>query len=71
LASNEEALQRVTAAIAEAGYKAGEQVSIALDCASSEFYENGKYTFDKKPFTANELVDVYAELAQKYHIVSI
>jgi enolase len=71
LASNEEALQRVTAAIGEAGYKVGEQVSIALDCASSEFYENGKYTFDKKQFSAAELVDVYAELAQKYHIVSI
>jgi enolase len=71
LASNEEAIQRVMKAIADAGYEPKKQVSIALDCAASEFYKDGKYTFDKKPRTAAELADIYASLAAKYPIVSI
>src|SRR5580692_10359150 len=53
LSSNEEAIQYVVRAIGEAGYKAGTDVSIALDCAASEFFDkkSGKYTFDKKPVT--------------------
>src|SRR5688572_17497870 len=71
LASNEQAIQRVMSAIEAAGYKPGEQIGIAMDCAASEFYKDGKYTWDKQPRTAAELCDVYAELAKKYPIVSI
>jgi enolase len=71
LASNEEAIQRVLKAIGDAGYEPKKQVSIALDCAASEFFKDGKYTFDKKQVTAAELADIYVSLAQKYPIVSI
>ena len=73
LSTNEEALAFVASAIEAAGYKPGEQVSIALDCAASEFYDekNGTYTFDKKPVDAAGLVGIYAEYCSKYPIVSI
>ena len=72
LAKNEEALKKILSAIEAAGYAPGKQVSLALDCAASEFHgEDGRYTFDGKPLTSAELVDVYAELSQKYPIVSI
>ena len=73
LASNEEAIQYVVRAVGEAGYKVGTDVSIALDCAASEFFDKktGKYTFDKKAISREELVDVYAMLSEKYPIISI
>jgi enolase len=73
LASNEEAIQYVVRAVDEAGYKPGKDVSLALDCAASEFFDKkaGKYTFDKKPISREELVEIYAQLADKYPIVSI
>ena len=71
LASNEDAIKRVMQAITDAGYEPKKQVSIALDCAASEFFRDGKYTWDKKPHTAAELADVYATLAARYPIVSI
>jgi enolase len=73
LASNEEAIQYVVRAIEEAGYKAGKDVFVALDCAASEFFDkkSGKYTFDKKPVSREELVEIYTQLSQKYPIVSI
>ncbi len=71
LASNEEAIVRIITAIEAAGYKPGEHVGIALDAAASEFYKDGKYTWDKKPLSAAELCDVYVELCQKYPLVSI
>jgi enolase len=73
LASNEEAIQYVTRAIEEAGYKAGKDVFLALDCAASEFFDkkSGQYTFDKKPISREQLVEIYATLSQKYPIVSI
>jgi enolase len=71
LASNEEAIQRIITAIEAAGYKPGEHVGIALDAAASEFYKDGKYTWDKKPLTAAELADVYVKLCDKYPLVSI
>jgi enolase len=71
LASNEEAIQRIIVAIEAAGYKPGEHVGIALDAAASEFYKDGKYTWDKKPHTAAELAEVYVKLAEKYPLVSI
>jgi len=71
LASNEQAIQRVMSAIEAAGYKPGEQVAIGMDCAASEFYKDGKYTWDKQPRSAAELCDIYADLIKKYPIVSI
>ncbi|HYO95180.1 MAG TPA: phosphopyruvate hydratase [Polyangiaceae bacterium] len=72
LASNEDALKRIIEAIESAGYKPGEEVGLALDCAASEFYaEDGKYTFDKKKVSAAELADIYVQLSEKYPIVSI
>jgi len=73
LSTNEEALSFVARAIESAGYRPGEQIAIALDCAASEFYDKtkGGYTFDKKPVDAAGLVDIYAEYCSKYPIVSI
>jgi len=73
LGSNEEAVQYLLRAIEEAGYKAGKDVAIALDCAASEFFDKktDKYTFDKKAVTREELVGIYEELTKKYPIVSI
>ena len=71
LASNEQAIQRILSAIEAAGYKPGEQVALGMDCAASEFYKDGRYTWDKKPHTAAELCDVYADLIKKYPIVTI
>jgi enolase len=71
LASNEQAVQRILAAIEAAGYKPGEHVGLALDAAASEFYKDGSYTFDKQQRSRAELVEIYAELSAKYPIVSI
>jgi enolase len=75
LGNNEEALKRILGAIEAAGYKPGRagegQIGLGLDCAASEFFANGKYTFDKKPLSSAELADVYGELCSKYPIVSI
>jgi len=75
LASNEEALALIMEAIAAAGLKAGTDVALALDCASSEYFDakTGKYTLEGegKTFDGPGLVDWYASLATKYPIVSI
>ena len=73
LNTNEEALSFVARAIEAAGYRPGEQIAIALDCAASEFYDKKKniYTFDKKPVDASGLVDTYADYCAKYPILSI
>jgi len=73
LGSNEEAIQRIVAAIEGAGYQPGKQISIALDAAASEFFnkKDGSYTFDKKTVSADELVGIYAKLCEKYPLVSI
>jgi enolase len=73
LASNEEAITIVLEAIDKAGYRAGEDIAIALDPASSEFYEDGKYVLagEGRTLTGEELVSYWAELAKKYPIVSI
>ncbi|MDI1300809.1 MAG: phosphopyruvate hydratase [bacterium] len=73
LATNEEALTVIMEAIARAGYKAGENVMLALDCAASEFYKDGKYVLagEGKSFTSAEFVDYLAGLADKYPIISI
>ncbi len=71
LESNEQAVQRIIKAIEAAGYKPGEDVALALDAASSEFFKDGRYTFDKKQVSAEELIEIYATLCGKYPIVSI
>ncbi|MEO8184262.1 MAG: phosphopyruvate hydratase [Deltaproteobacteria bacterium] len=71
LASNRAALDQVVAAIEAAGYEPGKQVGVALDAAASEFYKDGVYTFDKKPYSSSELVDLYVDLCERYPIVSI
>lgn len=73
LSKNEDALGKILEAIKAAGYKPGEQVSLALDCAISEFYnrETKKYTFDGKQIDSAQLVEEYVQMASKYPIVSI
>lgn len=73
LETNEEALSFVVRAIEGAGYQPGEEISIALDAAASEFFNREKavYTLDGKPLAAGELVEVYAGYCAKYPIVSI
>jgi enolase len=71
-----DALEVIAQAVDKAGYKLGEEIFIALDVASSEFYDKakGKYVFkksDKSEKTASELVDYYLELQSKYPIISI
>lgn len=74
LKSNEEPIQVIMEAIQKAGYKAGEQISIALDVAASELInEAGKYVLhsENRELTSAQLVDYYADLCAKYPIVSI
>ncbi|KLO22700.1 enolase [Marinitoga sp. 1197] len=73
LNSNEEAIQFIIKAIEDAGYKAGEHVFIALDCAASEYYDEEKkvYNIDGKELTAEEAMEYYEMLVDKYPIVSI
>ncbi len=71
LESNEAAIQRIMSAIQAAGYEPGKQVGIALDAAASEFFADGKYTWDKKQHTPAELCGIYEKLCEKYPIVSI
>ncbi len=71
LGNNEEALTRIVAAIQAAGYEPGKQVGLALDAAASEFFKDGKYTFDKKPLTSEQLIDEYEKLVERYPLVSI
>ena len=75
LDSVEDAIESILQATKDAGYKAGKQIYLALDVASSEFYNgNGTYTFKKstgKTISGDELVDFYVKLCGKYPIVSI
>lgn len=72
--SNEEAIEVVLQAIEKAGYKPGEDIFIALDAASSEFYENGVYHFKKsdgKKLSSAEMSDYWTQWVNKYPIISI
>ncbi len=73
LKSNEEPFQLIVEAIAVAGYKAGEEILIAIDAAASSFYKDGKYNLEAegKSLDAAGLVDFYAEMVEKYPIISI
>ena len=76
LKSNDEAIELILEAVEAAGYKPGEQICIALDPASSEFYDKDKkkYVFkksDKRELTSEQMVDFWADWAKKYPIVSL
>jgi len=74
LKSNVEAIEVVLEAIQQAGYKAGEEIAIALDPAASEFYQDGKYVFkksDKSVKSSDDMVRFWAKWANDYPIVSL
>ncbi|MBL3825331.1 MULTISPECIES: phosphopyruvate hydratase [unclassified Marinobacter] len=73
LRSSEEALDLILAAVEKAGYRPGSDVVLALDCAASEFYEDGLYNLNGagKQFTSEEFSDYLLDLAMKYPIASI
>ncbi|MEZ4795820.1 MAG: phosphopyruvate hydratase [Flavobacteriaceae bacterium] len=77
LEGTEDALDTIAKAVAKAGYKLGDEVMIALDCASAEFYINGKYDYTKfegdkgSVRTSEEQANYLAELCEKYPIISI
>ena len=77
LDGTEDALDTIAIAVKNAGYSLGDEVMIALDCASAEFYVDGKYDYSKfegpsgKVRTSQEQADYLAELAEKYPIISI
>jgi enolase len=71
LESNQAALELLVMAIEQAGYKPGTEVALALDVAASEFYKDGKYTYDGAAHTPSELVAYLADLCNKYPIVSV
>ena len=71
LASNEEAVELIMAAVEKTGLQPGQDVRIAIDAASAEFLHDGKYVIDGKGLSATELVDYYAGLLDKYPIFSI
>ncbi|MBK9216721.1 MAG: phosphopyruvate hydratase [Chloracidobacterium sp.] len=74
LRSNEEAVETILEAIEKAGYKAGDNVMLALDPASSEFYKDGKYIFkksDKRELSSEEMAAYWADWCSKYPIISI
>lgn len=73
LPSNEAALEAIAEAVANAGYELGKDVTLALDCASSEFYKDGVYDLagEGKKFSASEFADFLADLVAKYPILSI
>ena len=74
LRSNEEAITVILEAIGQTGYKAGSDIMLALDCASSEFYKDGQYILageGNKAFTSNQFADYLAGLANQYPIISI
>jgi enolase len=73
LKSNAEALEVIAEAVGKTGLKLGPDVVLALDCAASEFYENGKYVLEgeNKTFDKAQLVELYAKWARDFPIVSI
>jgi enolase len=70
--SSEEALNLISQAIEESGYKLNDQITFALDCAATEFYKDGKYKFsDNEEFSNIELIDHLIDLSSKFPITSI
>ena len=71
LKSNAEALDLILSAIEQAGYRAGDQIWLALDSAASEFYDSGYYAFEGAKRSSADMVEYYVELKKQYPIVSI
>jgi enolase len=71
LPSNREALDLLVEAIGKAGFTPGKEIALALDVASTEFFENGSYTFEGRAKTAAEMSAYYADLVASYPLVSI
>ena len=73
LPTNAAALDLIAEAVAKAGYKLGTDIALALDVAATEFYDekSGKYTFEGKERTSDEMIAYYSELVAKYPLVSI
>ncbi len=73
LKANEQAIEIILQAIETAGYKSGDQVSIGLDCASSEFYRDGKYHLESegKTYSAPDFIQYLVALVNKYPIITI
>jgi enolase len=71
LKSHDEAIECILSAIAKAGYKAGTDISISLDCAASEFYKDGKYEMQGKTYTSEEMIGYYEHLMKIAPIYSI
>jgi len=71
LNNNEEAIKLIIDAVEKAKYRAGEEIYIALDCAASSFYKDGKYIFEGKEIDGDGLAEYYLKLIEKYPIISI
>ena len=71
LESNRAALDLILEAVEAAGYKAGKDVALAMDVAATEFHKDGKYTFEGKQRTSDEMIAYYADLVKSYPLVSI
>ena len=69
--SNSEAFDLIIEGITRAGYTAGTDVFLGIDVAASEFYKDGKYHFEGRDFTTEEIINYYKELVNKYPIISI
>jgi enolase len=71
LKTNAEALDLILTAVDKAGYKAGEQIFLAMDVAASEFFEGGKYEFEGTKRASAEMIEYYQGLMKKYPLISI
>lgn len=71
LESNRAALDLIVEAVEKAGYKLGSQIALAMDVAATEFYRDGKYDFEGKQLSADEMISYYTGLVDAYPLVSI
>ena len=71
LASNRAALDLILEAVEQAGFKPGKEIALAMDVAATEFHEKGKYNFEGKQLTSDEMIAYYTDLVSSYPLVSI
>lgn len=71
LASNRDALDLILEAVEKAGFKPGKEIALAMDVAATEFHEKGKYNFEGKQLSSDEMIAYYTELVSAYPLVSI